>query len=183
MHRTYLHTRTVCTARSCSREGRDRPLAESCLNLLDFFLLISARCLPGCDEQHGHCNRPNECMWVYIDIHIYVYLILAHARMRMRVCVCVFICVRCTASYNRRLNSWAPTRCIHSSVCTDAAYACKRDNNYAHTYRKLSFDAVPKKAHGSAVATTVDPRHVTGNACSYAKNTYSGIILFSREIC
>ncbi|XP_012055898.1 PREDICTED: neurogenic locus protein delta-like [Atta cephalotes] len=20
------------------------------------------RCLPGCDEQHGHCNRPNECM-------------------------------------------------------------------------------------------------------------------------
>ncbi|KAG7207465.1 hypothetical protein KM043_009100 [Ampulex compressa] len=20
------------------------------------------RCLPGCDEQHGHCNRPNECI-------------------------------------------------------------------------------------------------------------------------
>ena len=48
--------------RSCSREGRDRPLAESCLNLLDFFLLVSARCLPGCDEQHGHCNRPDECL-------------------------------------------------------------------------------------------------------------------------
>ncbi|XP_011643457.1 neurogenic locus protein delta [Pogonomyrmex barbatus] len=22
----------------------------------------SPRCLPGCDEQHGHCNRPNECI-------------------------------------------------------------------------------------------------------------------------
>lgn len=95
----------------------------------------------------------------------------------MRICVCV----RCAASYNRRLNSWAPTRCIHSSVCTGAAYACKRDNNYAHTYRKLSFDAVPKKAHGSDVAATVDPRHVAGNACT--QSTYSGIILFCRKIC
>ena len=23
--------------------------------------LFAAHCLPGCDEQHGHCNRPNEC--------------------------------------------------------------------------------------------------------------------------
>jgi hypothetical protein len=58
MHASRMHR----AARSCNREGRDRPLAESCLNLLDFFLLISARCLPGCDEQHGHCSRPNECM-------------------------------------------------------------------------------------------------------------------------
>lgn len=64
--------------RSCSREGRDRPLAESCLNLLDFFLLVSARCLPGCDEQHGHCNRPDECLWVYAYIYIYtIFLSLA----------------------------------------------------------------------------------------------------------
>jgi len=125
-------------------------------------------------------------IYIYRDIHIYicVYLILVSTHVYAYVHVYACVCVRCIASYNHRLNSWTPTRCIHSSVCTGAAYACKRDNNYAHTYRKLSFDAVPKKAHGSAVATTVDPRHVAGNACSCAETTYSEIIysILSRNV-
>ena len=31
-----------------------------CSNM--FVSLFAARCLPGCNDQHGHCNQPNECL-------------------------------------------------------------------------------------------------------------------------
>jgi len=136
---------TVFTARSCSREGRDRPLAESCLNLLDFFLLISARCLPGCDEQHGHCNRPNECMWVYIHTRLSPNTYMFAGSVYM-----LFVCVVCMCTLRRPIqpptkflgpDTVHPLLCMHRrrGVCMYA-----RDNNYAYTYRKLSFGAISK---------------------------------------
>lgn len=96
----------------------------------------------------------------------------------LMVCTLLRVCVHCAAPYNRQLNSWAPTRCIHSSVCTAATYACTRDNNYAHTYRKLSFGAVSKR-YTPASSSWI---HVTISVTlSYTK--YSGIVSFSLARC
>ncbi|KOX79871.1 Neurogenic locus protein delta [Melipona quadrifasciata] len=37
-------------------------------NALCSIFLKKARCLPGCDEQHGHCSRPDECIVLVLAV-------------------------------------------------------------------------------------------------------------------
>lgn len=52
---TVTYRNPLPSALVCSLSSRR---ANECI------LFVSARCLPGCDAEHGHCLKPDECMWV-----------------------------------------------------------------------------------------------------------------------
>lgn len=36
---------------------------------VSLYVFLSAICLPGCDEEHGFCEKPGECKYVYQLFH------------------------------------------------------------------------------------------------------------------
>jgi len=124
-HQTYLYTPYSPLARAVVRDAIDLSPRVALTSWIFSYSFQPAACPDATSNTDTAIDPTNACEYIYIRGFRLI------PTCSLVVCTCCLyvscVCVHCAAPYNRQLNSWAPTRYIHSSVCTAVvACACTR---------------------------------------------------------